>query len=352
MGKRESRERRSITGAQDEDSEIDPDVAELIVATTSEGIWLIDADNRTTFVNRHTAHMLGYSVREIRGAPQTAFMDDAGRKICARNLERRRAGVEERHEFKFMRKDGTPLWAELATNPIYDRNGGYAGALAMMVDITERKRVEIERAQHTADLERLIAERTHALEEAIRELELVNARLREEATRDGLTGLHNSRYFRERFDEEFSRAQRHKLPLGLIFIDVDNFKLINDNFGHPAGDFVMTELGRMLGREGVQRGVVRRTDVVARYGGDEIVVIVPHTERAGIRILAERILRTLSAQQLTAPCGTSISVTASIGIAAFPEDGPNAAEIIKRADLALYAAKAGGRNRVSEPPLK
>lgn len=351
MSSRESSERRSIPKDAEADLGLDPEVAELIVATTSEGIWLIDTDNRTVFVNQHTARMLGYDVAEMRGAPLFSFMDDDGRMLAELKLARRREGIEERYEFKFRRKDGTELWAELGTNPVHDRDGDYAGSLAMMVDITERKRAEQVREQHTRDLEQLIALRTAALEAANRELEAVNARLREEATRDGLTGLHNSRYFRERFDEEVSRARRHKLPLGLIFIDIDHFKTINDTFGHLAGDAVMAQLGRMLGRDGVERGLVRRTDVVARYGGDEIVVIVPHTPRAGIRIVAERILQCVTANSIPVPDNQAISVTASIGFAAYPDDGSDAEAIIQRADRALYAAKAGGRNRVSDPPL-
>jgi diguanylate cyclase (GGDEF)-like protein/PAS domain S-box-containing protein len=114
-----------------------------IVELSQEGIWQIDADNRTTFVNVKMAEMLGYTVAEMQGQPLFAFMDEEGRTITARNVERRRQGISEEHEFKFIRKDGSELWALLNTNPLVDPQGGYTGAFAMVSDITERRRAEM-----------------------------------------------------------------------------------------------------------------------------------------------------------------------------------------------------------------
>ncbi len=112
-----------------------------IVETAQEGIWTIDARGRTTFVNRMMADMLGYSVEEMTGRALFDFMDDEGREISARNIERRREGIAEQHEFKFLRKDGAAIWTLLNTTPLQDEQG-YAGALAMVTDITERKQAE------------------------------------------------------------------------------------------------------------------------------------------------------------------------------------------------------------------
>ena len=111
-----------------------------IVETATEGIWAIDAQARTSFVNPKMAQMLGYSVDEMAGRPLTDFMDAQGAEIAKANLERRRQGVAEQHDFKFQRKDGGELWASIATNPVLDEAGAYAGALAMVTDITERRR--------------------------------------------------------------------------------------------------------------------------------------------------------------------------------------------------------------------
>lgn len=125
-----------------------------IIETAQEGIWMIDPAANTTFVNQAMATMLGYAVAEMAGTPLFAFMDEEGRALAHHNLARRQQGISENHEFKFVRKDGQPVWAYLSTNPILDDAGHYQGALAMVTDITERKQAEIELAQRAADLER------------------------------------------------------------------------------------------------------------------------------------------------------------------------------------------------------
>jgi two-component system sensor histidine kinase UhpB len=115
-----------------------------IVETAEEGIWTIDAESNTVFVNRKMAGMLGYSVEEMLGQPLFKFMDGEWQAIAASNVERRRQGIREQHEFKFRRKDGTELWALLNTSPLLGEDGSYEGALAMITDITDRKIAEEE----------------------------------------------------------------------------------------------------------------------------------------------------------------------------------------------------------------
>ncbi|MBN1451809.1 MAG: PAS domain S-box protein, partial [Anaerolineales bacterium] len=113
-----------------------------IVETAQEGIWIIDAENRTTFVNQRMAEMLGYTVDEMLGRSLFAFMDDEGKAQAEANVERRRQGIPEQHEFVFRCKDGSPLWAFLSTNPIFDQQGQYCGAQALVTDITDLKRTQ------------------------------------------------------------------------------------------------------------------------------------------------------------------------------------------------------------------
>jgi len=113
-----------------------------IVETAQEGVWTIDAESNTTLVNVRMAEMLGYTVDEMIGAPLFQFMDEEGKAIASRNVERRRQGIAEQHDFKFKRKDGADVWALLSTNPTYDDEGRYTGGLAMVADITERRRME------------------------------------------------------------------------------------------------------------------------------------------------------------------------------------------------------------------
>ena len=113
-----------------------------IVETTSEGIWMLDAESNTSFANQRMAEMLGYSMEEIQGKPLFHFMDEESKAIAEEYVERRRGGISEVHDFKFQRKDGTELWASLSTSAITSEDGSYAGALGMVTDITQRKRAE------------------------------------------------------------------------------------------------------------------------------------------------------------------------------------------------------------------
>lgn len=125
-----------------------------IVNTAIEGIWMIDAEGRTTFVNPKMAEMLGYTPEQMLGRDLNSFMDETGQAIAARNIERRKQGIAEEHEFKFMRQDGSELWCFLATNALYDAHQNYAGALAMVTDITARRQVEQDLANTAELLER------------------------------------------------------------------------------------------------------------------------------------------------------------------------------------------------------
>ncbi|MFA5785632.1 MAG: PAS domain S-box protein [Actinomycetota bacterium] len=135
-----------------------------IVEAANEGVWMIDTNSNTTFANTKMADMLGYTPEEMVGASLFRFMDDAGRAIAAEDLERRRRGIAEQHEFKFLRKDGSVLWALLGTQPLTDAAGEYAGALAMVADITQLKRAE-EARQQALERERESADRLRALDE-------------------------------------------------------------------------------------------------------------------------------------------------------------------------------------------
>ncbi len=160
------------------------------------------------------------------------------------------------------------------------------------------------------------------------------------ATRDELTGLLNRREFDRILDEERERALRFGHPLGLIMIDVDRFKAINDGHGHPAGDAVLREVARLLGRE------VRTVDRVARFGGEEFAVLLVQTDATGTSDVASRLCATIAGESFTAAGVAGLRVTISAGVAALPNDARQAGEFVAAADKALYAAKQRGRNRV------
>ena len=158
------------------------------------------------------------------------------------------------------------------------------------------------------------------------------------ATRDELTGLCNRREFDRFLVRELERARRFSLPLALALFDVDHFKAINDRHGHPAGDVVLQEVARRL------QAQVRSVDWVARFGGEEFAVIAVQADRAGGRIVAERVCAALAAEGFSVP-GAPAALTLSAGVAACPADAATAPALVAAADRALYAAKHAGRNR-------
>jgi diguanylate cyclase (GGDEF)-like protein len=173
---------------------------------------------------------------------------------------------------------------------------------------------------------------------------LENARLHHtvkyQATTDDLTELSNRRRFTELLGVEVRRAQRFGDPLGLILADLDDFKLVNDRFGHQAGDEVLRRFAAIL------RATVREIDVPARYGGEEFAVLLPETGLGGAEQLAKRLATALADVALRGPEGEEVPVTASFGVSAYPE-AASAEELLAAADRALYQAKAKGKNRVA-----
>lgn len=167
------------------------------------------------------------------------------------------------------------------------------------------------------------------------------ATIQDMATHDSLTGLPNRASLADTLQHAITTAQRNKKSLAIFFIDVDNFKSINDTLGHPTGDQLLREIARRV------RATIRESDLVARLGGDEFVVMVESvTDRAGLQQLAAKILAAIS--ELTNLEGHELKVTASIGISMFPADGVDAPALLAHADMAMYRAKAQGRNRTSE----
>jgi diguanylate cyclase (GGDEF)-like protein len=166
------------------------------------------------------------------------------------------------------------------------------------------------------------------------------ARLRELSVRDSLTGLFNRRYLEEVLELEMIRAGRKPYPIGIIMVDIDHFKRINDTHGHAAGDAVLVEAGRLL------RTYVRASDVVCRYGGEEFVVILPEASQAITQLRAEQICDAMRRLHIEFAGRNLETITLSLGVASFPDHGSTIDAILGAADKALYRAKHNGRDRV------
>jgi diguanylate cyclase (GGDEF)-like protein len=199
-------------------------------------------------------------------------------------------------------------------------------------------RLEARVAEQTLELRRTVDElsRAHA------ELEVANERLEALSLQDELTGIANRRRFQQALDEEWKRARRYQRPLGFILLDLDHFKLLNDTQGHREGDLCLQKVARYL-----QTTVRRTSDLVARYGGEELAVLLPDTDLDGALQVAEDLRQGIEELAIPHEASPDGRVTASFGVASMipaPDETPDL--LFEAADLALYRAKTDGRNRV------
>ncbi|MBT9492310.1 MAG: sensor domain-containing diguanylate cyclase [Paucibacter sp.] len=231
----------------------------------------------------------------------------------------------------------SPALASVALLPL-SRHGELIGSLHF--GSTDPGRYE--RAAGTKLLERLAAIVSVCLDNALN-----HERLKLAGLSDMLTGVHNRRYFEHRCQIEVSQARRYQHDLACLFLDLDHFKSVNDRFGHAAGDVVLQGVAHII------QGQLRAGDTVARFGGEEFVVLLPQAPAQHAREIAERIRLSIAASPLLAlPQGEALPVSVSIGLALLPKghlSGDSrmlAQELVGQADQALYRAKAGGRNQV------
>ena len=159
------------------------------------------------------------------------------------------------------------------------------------------------------------------------------------AITDSLTGLYNRRYFYMVLDNEIERTKRYQYPLSLIMMDIDHFKLVNDEFGHLAGDEVLESVAQIC------KNPLRQSDTIFRYGGEEFMILLPGTNQEEAMHVAERIRSTIAETRFKVNKG-EVRITTSMGVSEYSEEHPTANEFIESADRTMYAAKAAGRNCV------
>lgn len=297
----------------------------LLADNSGDAIMCIGLDGRRLYVSPAFTTLTGWRVEEVMqmswGELVHADDQEASREMAARL----RAGETSLSStFRYRCKSGDTLWVEARLSLVPATDDDQAQYVVNIRDVSERKRVEEQLAVSN------------------RELEL-------QARTDGLTGIANRRRFDEALDEEWRRGARSETPLSVLMIDVDRFKLFNDRYGHGAGDVCLAQVAKTI-----LNCVHRPGDLVARYGGEEISVVLPATSMTGALEIAETIRTAVQGLQIihqgNAPTGV---VTVSMGVATrFPrfDDGEKAGgalELTALADAALYQAKRTGRNKVN-----
>jgi diguanylate cyclase (GGDEF)-like protein/PAS domain S-box-containing protein len=279
--------------------------------------YIKDAAGRLLFYNRSFAKRFGVGEYAWLGrTDERLWSPNLSRSVRRHDLEVMAGGKMVETEERIRNSDGKIASWRSFKFPCYDSAGNILLA-GVAVDVTDEMA------------------RTAELEKYHQSLEDANEQLRKLAVTDELTGLRNRRAFEERMVMEFSMARRRKRELAALLLDVDNFKMINDRYGHAAGDEVLRRLGSLL------RTTVRLPDLPARYGGEEFVILLPETGEEGGEGLARRIMEKVAAEPWD--FGT---LTVSIGVAAMNESLENGLQLVALADEALYAAKRTGKNRV------
>lgn len=285
---------------------------EEAIAYSPTYVWEVDADGRFTFL-KGSAKVLGYAPEELLGR---RFGELRCREpACREHRNQLDAAFRDRRPYAHIvtcavHKDGEHLWVSASAHPIADAAGGFAGYRGVGFDVTETTNIRKE-------LERM-------------------------ALMDPLTGLANRRKFMDRFKLEAERQGRHGQPLSLLILDVDHFKGVNDAFGHLTGDMCLKCVAEVLAM------AVRKIDLVARFGGEEFIVLLPETGAAGAATVAEKLRAAI--ENLNIPIENRfepLAVTVSVGIGTMTADMPlSFDDLMEIADQGLYLAKKAGRNRI------
>ncbi|MFZ2725328.1 MAG: EAL domain-containing protein [Methylococcaceae bacterium] len=291
-------------------------LAALVYQYSSEGMIVTDDDNAIITVNPAFTAMTGYTLAEIVGKnPNVLSSGRQDIEFYQHLWHSLNATGHWRGEIWNRRKNGEEYAGLLTINTIFNSDGSVHRRVALFSDITEKKKSD----------------------------ELIW----QQANFDVLTGLPNRRQFHERLAQEINKAQHFQQTLGLMFLDLDHFKEINDTLGHDKGDNLLQEAARRL------QQCVRTTDIIARLGGDEFVIIFTELDNIeSLNDIAQKILNSLTEPFCLEKQKAYISV--SIGIALYPNDALQASDLIKNADQAMYASKNRGRNRHSyfEPVMQ
>ncbi len=291
------------------------DYLERLLTSSVDGIISTDPRYRIDFFSRGAEEMFGLSSDDVVGKPIAGLFAQG-----EDDLLRLRSALSENRSLKHFEAemlglDSSSIIVDISAS-WHATAGAEPGLLLIVKDIADRKRLEEELRSSNQVLEKL-------------------------SVTDGLTGLYNHRHLKTVLTDEFQRARRYRNPISFIMVDIDDFKVVNDTYGHQAGDQVLALLAELL------RENLREVDIPARYGGEEFSVILPQTDATSAIYVAERIRSAVEQSFRFREIDHGISLTVSLGLSSFPDPGIKTDEdLIRFADKALYKAKQVGKNRV------
>jgi diguanylate cyclase (GGDEF)-like protein/PAS domain S-box-containing protein len=293
----------------------------LLADQANDVIWTMSLEGRFTYVSPSVLRLRGYTADEVLQqslpeaiCPGSIPTVQAGFAAAFQEIQTGSSAPPQYFEIEQPCKDGSSVWTEATARVMYDKEHRPLGLVGVTRDITERRRLQ--------------------------------AKLEEQATKDGLTGINNRRRFLELANNEIKRAQRLKHPLALALIDLDHFKHINDAYGHAAGDQVLQGLTSICLKN------IREIDIFARFGGDEFVLLLPETTAGQARAVIERVRGALESHPLVYN-QHNLRITLSSGITALSDGAEVHFDLLlEQADQALYQAKEAGRNCVMLHPSR
>ena len=285
------------------------------VTHSPSAIMITDVDGNIEYVNPNFTTITGYTSEEILGRnPRILKSGLTSIKVYEELWHALISGKEWRGEILNRKKNGDIFWEFASISTISDPSGRITHFVSVTEDISVRK----------------------AVEEKIR---VLNSELEQLAMTDFLTGLFNRRFFIQRSTDEVKRAKRNAEPLALLMLDFDEFKKVNDTFGHETGDLALQQVASVMSTS------LREIDILGRMGGEEFAVLLPNTSLEEALLLAERVRQSIENISFEKIKG-ELKITASIGVASFTDEMSDIDDLIRNADNALYQAKANGRNCV------
>jgi len=294
-----------------------------IIENIKDVAWELNLDYVFTFVSPNAKDMTGYEAEELVGRKISDLLVEESRnyffdQINQHTNKRTNGDAEETilHEVQFICKNGFVKWLEVSANPMF-QEGTFVGYIGTTRDITEKKEYKSQ------------------LNKYIKELKTKNANLEKMATMDALTGAYNRRKFDDVLNSIIKKKEKHLIPFFLILFDIDNFKTINDCFGHKVGDYVLQCISRLV------KGNIRTTDGLFRWGGDEFILILPAENLASAKNVAEKIRYIIHCYDF----GIGQKITISLGVGEYIP-GEKCDQMMIRVDNALLKAKSKGKNRV------